>query len=71
MAQPPLAQAPGEDADRRMFQALRTAAAASLAGGIIAASGKPHTPDEAVVLLEEVREAMRPGRARPSPADAA
>ena len=62
MSQPPRPQITGENADRRMSNGLRTAAAASLAGGIIAASGKPHSAEEAVQVLEQVRQALRPAR---------
>jgi hypothetical protein len=54
-----------EDTGRKMTNALRMAAAASLAGGIIAASGKPHSADEAVQVMDEVRAAMKPARLRP------
>lgn len=62
MAQPARPQITGEESGRKMSNALRTAAAASLAGGIIAASGRPHSADEAVQVLEQVRAAMKPSR---------
>ncbi len=64
MSQPPRPQISGEDGSKKMSNAMRTAAAASLAGGIIAASGKPHSADEAVQVLEQVRQAMRPSRVK-------
>ena len=48
---------------RELLAALDRSAAASLAGGIIAASGKPHTPEEALAVQQEVLRTMfSPGR---------
>jgi len=54
----PLAKAPTELG--KLNVATRNAAAASLAGGIIAASGRPHSIDEAMVVLENVMNTMFP-----------
>ena len=43
---------------RELLAALDRAAAASLAGGIIAASGKSHTPKEALDVQQEVLRTM-------------
>ena len=43
---------------RDLLAALDRAAAASLAGGIIAASGKKHTPAEALAVQQEVLRTM-------------
>ena len=48
---------------RDLLAALDRAAAASLAGGIIAASGRVHTPAEALAVQQEVLRTMfSPGR---------
>lgn len=53
--------APGPTiAETQMISALRTAAAASLAGGIIAASGRPHSLQEAIEVQNKVYWAMFP-----------
>ena len=49
---------PLEVALRDLLAALDRSAAASLAGGIIAASGKPHTPAEALAVQQEVLQTM-------------
>ena len=43
---------------RDLVAALDRATAASLAGGIIAASRKPHTPEEALAVQQEVLRTM-------------
>lgn len=43
----------------RLHRLAKEGVAASLAGGIIAAGGKPHTVDEAVKVLHEVLAAMK------------
>jgi hypothetical protein len=50
--------------DRQMLAqtlaASKAAAAAALAGGLIAASGRPHTLEEALTVLSEVHHGMFP-----------
>ena len=43
-----------------LISATQRAAAASLAGGIIAASGRPHTLKEALEVLSDVHNALFP-----------
>jgi hypothetical protein len=47
--------------DAKLLAAIRKSSAASLAGGIIAASGRAHSVEEAVGVLNEVQKAMFPG----------
>jgi hypothetical protein len=49
---------PVEVAFHDLLAALDRAAAASLAGGIIAASGQSHTPAEALAVQQEVLRTM-------------
>ncbi len=49
---------PLEVALHDLLAALDRAAAASLAGGIIAASGKPHTPAQAIEVQQAVLRTM-------------
>jgi hypothetical protein len=44
----------------RIEQTSKATAAAALAGGIIASSGRPHSPDEALSLYRDVFFAMWP-----------
>jgi hypothetical protein len=49
---------PFEVATHDLLAALDRAAAASLAGGIIASSGQAHTPAQAIAVQQEVLRAM-------------
>jgi hypothetical protein len=49
---------PAAVAVRDLLAALDRAAAASLAGGIIAASGRPHTAAQAIAVQQEVLRTM-------------
>lgn len=57
--------APIRDVPTRTMWAAQRGAAASLAGGIIAASGRPHTLAEAMKVLAEVHYAMFPSQENP------
>ena len=59
MAQPqPSKPVPVEVAYHDLLAALDRAAAASLAGGIIASSGMNHTPAQAIAVQQEVLRTM-------------
>ncbi len=49
----------------RLLQAARESTAASLAGGMIAGSGRAYTVEEAISLQEEVFRSLFPNLARP------
>ena len=51
---------PAEFEDRNLMAALDRLAAASLAAGIIAASGRGHTPAEAIEVQQQVLRTMFP-----------
>jgi hypothetical protein len=53
-----LSPLPIEVAAHDLLAALDRAAAASLAGGIIASSGQAHTPAQAIAVQQEVLRAM-------------
>jgi hypothetical protein len=55
-------QVPLEVVIHDLLAALDRAAAASLAGGIIASSGQTHTPAEAIAVHKEVLRTMFPPR---------
>ena len=46
--------------DAKAFRMLQNIVAASLAGGMIAASGRPHTPQEALNLFRTLHNALYP-----------
>ncbi len=50
----------------RVLQATREASAASLAGGVIAASKRSHTVEDAIAVYDEVFGALFPNLARPA-----
>jgi hypothetical protein len=50
--------------DSMLLNAVRRSAAASLAGGIIAASGRPHSAQEAIAVFRDVQKIMFPLQAR-------
>ena len=52
------ASVPPEVVIHDLLTALDRAAAASLAGGIIASSGRVHTPVQAIAVQQEVLKAM-------------
>lgn len=58
MSQAQAASVPVEILIRDLLAALDRAAAASLAGGIIASSGVMHTPVQAIAVQQEVLRAM-------------
>lgn len=51
---------PHSSAENQIIAAVRSSAAASLAGGIISASGRPWSVGEAMGLLTDVSFAMHP-----------
>jgi hypothetical protein len=51
---------PTEVEDRNLMAALDRLAAAALAAGIIAASGRAHTPAEAIEVQQQVLRTMFP-----------
>ncbi|HZZ87556.1 MAG TPA: hypothetical protein VFE13_04395 [Caulobacteraceae bacterium] len=57
-------QATAKSPEIKMLNALRRSAAASLAGGMIAASGRAHTSEEAITVLNEVYKALGAGGKR-------
>ena len=53
-------QMPHSSAENQIIAAVRSSAAASLAGGIIAATGRPWSVTQAMGLLTDVSFAMHP-----------
>jgi len=53
--------------DAKLLNAIRRSTAASLAGGIIAASGRPHSTKEAMAVLKDVHSVMFPKQAGKAP----
>lgn len=47
-------------AQGRAESRLEDGIAASIAGGVIAASGKPHTVEEAIAVFQQVRQKLFP-----------
>ena len=66
MTTPPFPTVVPPPPDARLLAVTRTAAAASLAGGIIAASGRPFSLEEALAVLADVQFSLfaEPGHGR-------